>query len=281
MLEARSEALTVRDYSPLLTADVNMKGVLDVDTVKGCAGGIAANGERGCYGACYAEAIAKFRGLRFESPVTRKVTTKAQANQIEAAVKAAPQHFFRVGTMGDPSHDWHETVETVEWLSAWATPVIVTKHWDTANEDQLKRLAGAGAILNTSVSALDTGAQLKHREHQIARYAAAGGHSVARVVSCDFTDTQEGNRMSEVQDRLLATKGAIDNPLRISTSHELVRGGVVKLTKTVDINKRRTISIASEASYVGHCSSCPDQCGMASMPSTVGKPADLFSESRK
>jgi len=263
-----------RRYAPLLTADVNRKGVLDIDTVKGCAGGIAANGERGCYGACYAEAIARFRGLNFAEPVTRKVTTRAQAKQIEAAVKAAPQHFFRIGTMGDPSHDWAETTETVEWLSAWATPIIVTKHWQRASDDQLGRLAASGAVLNTSVSALDTSAQLAHRERQIERYSEAGGHSVLRVVSCDFTDTA----MRAVQQRLLATPGAIDNPLRISEAHPLARDGVVRLTKTTDIKTRRTISIASDTAYVGHCASCPDQCGMASMPSTVGQRADLFQE---
>jgi hypothetical protein len=261
-----------RKYAPLLTADVNRKGVLDIDTVKGCAGGIAANGERGCYGACYAEAIARFRGLDFATPVTRKVTTKAQAKQIEAAVKAAPQHFFRVGTMGDPSHDWAETTETVEWLSAWATPIIVTKHWLRASDEQMRRLVSAGAVLNTSVSALDTSAQLKHREAQIERYRAFGGHSVARVVSCDFTDPS----MSAVQSRLLATHGAIDNPLRITESHSLAKEGVVRLEKRTDIKTRKTISIASETAYVGHCASCPDQCGMSSMPSTIGLRADLF-----
>jgi hypothetical protein len=268
----------MKRYAPLLTADVNRKGVLDVDTVKGCAGGVAANGDRGCYGACYAEAIARFRGLKFAEPVTRKVTTRAQAKQIETAVKAAPQHFFRVGTMGDPSHDWSETAETVEWLSAWATPIIVTKHWQRASDEQLRRLANAGAVLNTSVSALDTTAQLAHRERQISRYMAAGGHSVARVVSCDFTDTADGRAMASIQRRLLSTAGAIDNPLRISAAHPLARDGVVALKTAIDIRTRRTISIASETAYVGHCATCPDQCGMASMPSTIGHRVDLFQE---
>jgi hypothetical protein len=216
--------------------------------------------------------------LNFAEPVTRKVATMAQAKQIEDAVKAAPQHFFRIGTMGDPSHDWAETTETVEWLCAWATPVIVTKHWQRASDEQLRRLANAGAVLNTSVSALDTSAQLAHRERQIERYTQAGGHSVARVVSCEFTDASDGQSMSAVQHRLLATKGAIDNPLRISEAHPLARDGVVKLTKTTDIKTRRTISIASETAYVGHCATCPDQCGMSSMPSTIGHRADLFQE---
>lgn len=269
----------MRAYAPVLTADVNRKGVLDIDTVKGCAGGIAANGERGCYGACYAEAIARFRGLDFAKPVSRKVTSHAHAKQIEAAVKAAPQHFFRIGTMGDPSHDWAETADTVEWLSNYATAIIVTKHWMRASDEQLRRMAGAGAVLNTSVSALDTPAQLAHREKQIERFASFGGHSVARVVSCEFnTDTADGKALDATQRRLLSTVGAIDNPLRISSSHPLAADGVVKLKHQIDIKTRKTISIASDTAYVGHCASCPDQCGMSSMPSTIGRRADLFQE---
>jgi hypothetical protein len=61
----------MKRYSPLLTADVNDKGVLDVDTVKGCT--IAAHGEKGCYNACYAASIARFRGIDFSRAVTRHV----------------------------------------------------------------------------------------------------------------------------------------------------------------------------------------------------------------
>ena len=54
-------AVSVRLYRDVLTADVNDKGVLDIDTVKGCTAGMAAR-DGGCYGACYAATIAKFRG---------------------------------------------------------------------------------------------------------------------------------------------------------------------------------------------------------------------------
>lgn len=267
----------IKRFASLLTAEVNAKGVLDVDTVKGCAGGIAANGEHGCYGACYAEAIARFRGFDFAKPITRKVTTHAQAKKIEDSVKAAPQHFFRIGVMGDPSHDWAETVEVIGWLAQFARAIVVTKHWMRASDEQMRRMAGAGAILNTSVSAMDTSAQLSHREAQMSRFAAFGGHSVARVVSCEWnTDTAEGKDRQATQARLLGTPGAIDNPLRIAATHPMARDGLVRLTKTKDLNTTRTISIASEAAYVGHCASCPDQCGMASMPRTYGQSADLF-----
>jgi hypothetical protein len=78
----------------MLTIDVNQKGVLDVDVVKGCTSGIAAHGEKGCYQACYAASIARFRGIDFSRAMVRKVRSRAQARMIERAVKAAPLGFF-------------------------------------------------------------------------------------------------------------------------------------------------------------------------------------------
>src|SRR4051812_21607126 len=122
-------------YRDMLTADVNEKGVLDIDVVKGCTMGMAARPDGGCYNACYASTIAKFRGLDFTHSVVRTVQTASQAEQIERAVKAAPEKLFRIGTMGDPCHAWPETVEVVEWLAPYAPPVIVTKHWMRASDE--------------------------------------------------------------------------------------------------------------------------------------------------
>ena len=68
-----SKRRSVRRYSNTLTADVNAKGVLDVDTVKGCSAGMTARPDGGCYNACYAATIAKFRGIDFSTDVKRVV----------------------------------------------------------------------------------------------------------------------------------------------------------------------------------------------------------------
>ena len=258
---------SVRRFSTMLTADVNEKGVLDVDTVKGCAAGMSARRDGGCYNACYAATIAKFRGLDFTHSVTRTVQNKAQADQIVRAVKAAPEGFFRIGTMGDPCHAWETTVETIEWLSPYAVPVIITKHWIKATDEQLLRLIACGTVLNTSISALDTPAELRHREREIARYSSLGGHSIARIVSCDFDPlNSEGARMAQVQERLFAYPHVIDNPLRVYRTHKLVQDGVIKLSSVKDLSAVRTISIANVDTYIGHCSDCKDKCGLSSMP---------------
>jgi len=262
--EAPTRPGQLRRYANVLTVDINQKGVLDVDTVKGCTAGMNARPGTGCYGGCYAAKIAKFRGIDFAHAVTRKVSGPADARAIERAVAAAPEGFFRVGTMGDPCHAWEHTVATVEWLAPFAVPVIVTKHWITATTEQLARLVKCGAVLNTSVSALDTAAELRHREKQIARYAALGGVSVARIVSCDFdTSTTEGAEMASVQARLFTFLPHLDNPLRVPRSHELVRRGIVRVQALHDLGEAPvTISRVNPETYVGHCSACPDKCGL-------------------
>lgn len=277
---------SARRYSGHLTADVNQKGVLDVDTVKGCTAGMTARPEHGCYDACYAENIARFRGLDFKHAVTRKVYGPAHARRIVKAVKAAPQGFFRIGTMGDPCHAWEHTVSVVEWLAPYAIPVIVTKHWFRASDDQFRRLVACGAVLNTSVSGLDTPAELAHRERQIARYNDLGGVSVARLVSCDFNDaTLEGARRGAIQARLYGLRPLIDNPLRVTRTHPLVQSGVIRLTEVQDLASVRTISLARADAYVGYCGACPDQCGLSSCGTAHPLPHppqhDLFQLQRK
>lgn len=272
----------LRLYRDYLTVDVNGKGVVDVDTVKGCTSGIAAHGEKGCYQACYAASIARFRGLDFSRSVTRVVRTKAQARAIERAVRNSPLGFFRIGTMGDPCHAWAETVDTVEWLSPHAVPVIVTKHWRTMTDAQIDRLIKCGAIVNTSISALDSAKHLARRKLEIARYAEAGGVSVARVVSCDFIEsTCEGARMAHVQRELFALPLMLDNPLRIPSTHQLVVSGVVRLRKVLDLNAIRTVSISeSSTTYLGHCSGCAELCGagMANTSRPSAPQTDLFKD---
>lgn len=253
----------MRQYRNVLTVDINEKGVVDVDTVKGCTAGMSARPGTGCYGGCYAAKIAKFRGIDFAQAVTRKVHSKAQAREIERAVCDAPQGFFRIGVMGDPCHDWEETVSTVEWLADFARPVIITKHWRVATDDQLRRLAACSTVLNTSISALDTPAELKHRKGQFYRFKLAGGESVARIVSCDFNpENAEGARMAAIQSDLFTLRPTLDNPLRAPLNHPLATAGVIRLTKMKDLGSERTISLTNPSTYVGHCASCPDVCGI-------------------
>lgn len=263
-----------RQYRDVLTVDINEKGVVDVDTVKGCTAGMTARPGTGCYGACYAAKIAKFRGIDFAHAVTRTVASAAEARAIERAVAAAPQGFFRIGVMGDPCHAWEETVRTVEWLCEFARPVIITKHWRVATDDQVARLIACGAVVNTSISALDTPAELHHRKRQFFRFKLMGGESVARIVSCDFDEsTEAGAKMKAVQDELFRLRPTLDNPLRAPRTHPLVVSGVIRVARMKDLESERTISLANPSTYVGHCAGCPDVCGIGNSTLPYRSPA--------
>src|SRR5678809_1220036 len=54
----------LRRYLPILTATENQKGVLDVDTVKGCTLGMQAQPSGGCYGECFAAKTALLSSAR-------------------------------------------------------------------------------------------------------------------------------------------------------------------------------------------------------------------------
>ncbi len=258
-----SARTNLRAYSDRLTAEVNRKGVLDVDTVKGCPAVTTAH-PHGCYDACYAVRTAQFRGLDF-SPVSRRVFSAAHARAIEKTVKQAPHGFFRVGVMGDPSCDWPHTVRIVKWLTVFAVPVIVTKHWRPLPDGELVQLVESGAILNTSISALDSPAQLAHRRKEIRRYAALGGVSVARIVSCDFNlESHDGARLARIQTELFSDfTEVIDNPLRLRKSHPLVENGTVRVVSMPDLSSKPiSISLHRKDTYIGHCAGCVDVCGL-------------------
>jgi hypothetical protein len=61
------------DYKPVLSAHVNRKGVLDIDTVKGCSLGMGSYPGGGCYGVCYANKVATLYGFNFNKSVSRDI----------------------------------------------------------------------------------------------------------------------------------------------------------------------------------------------------------------
>ena len=253
--------LKYKRYAKRLTVEVNGKGVMDIDTVKGCSLGMKARPGVGCYGNCYANKIASQYGYDFPVSVSRKIIPE-EKNMIERKVKAHPSNWFRIGTMGDPCHDWNGTVEVCEWLGKLKTPVIVTKHWVSASDEQLLRLKAAGVVFNTSLSALDTDEEIEYRLLQFHRIAGLGLISVARIVSAKFGDTDEGKRMDEIQRRLFKLQPQIDNPLRLQKSHPLAITGDIIIERRKDINSDVFMSINDKNVFTGKCEDCADQCGV-------------------
>jgi hypothetical protein len=253
-------------YLPVLTAALNRKGVLDVDTVKGCREGMRAYPVTGCYGACYAAKTARLYGRDFSVSVSRRPAPWAW-RQVWAQVRDHPASWYRVGTAGDPSHDWDNTVEVCELLaSSGKRPVIITKHWHRLTSNHLGRLCKVGAIINTSVSALDTDLEISSRLDEIERIRRAGLKSVARLITCNFGETDWGKERREVQARLLKLSPQIDNPLRVSASDRRVIDGhlIVEQIKNA-VGGGKTVSLHRPGVFLGRCCDCLDQCGANKM----------------
>ena len=269
-----AEQTGLRHYLPILTASENQKGVLDVDTVKGCTLGMKVRPDGGCYNECYAAKTAARYGIDFGVSVSRKLTPWNRV-EIFQTVRDFHASWYRIGTAGDPCHDWDNTLEVCEALHGTGKQaVIITKHWVKLSDDHLRRLKALDAVINTSVSALDTPQELKHRLRQIRRIAAAGVHSVPRVVTCDFGSTEWGKRAKAIQDYLMTIEHVIDNPLRAPRTNERVISGDILLTTRPDaIGGGKTISLHDQTVYLGTCDKCPDQCG-ASQPTNKNKLGD-------
>jgi hypothetical protein len=255
----------LKRYRPVLTAIENAKGVLDVDTVKGCTIGMHAYPDGGCYGECYAQKTAARYGIDFGVSVPRALAPWAWRG-VYRVVRDHRAHWYRIGTAGDPCHDWPNTLAVCEVLkSTGKTPVVITKHWVKLSDDDIERFKAVGAVVNTSTSALDSDAETRHRIR-----------SVNRVVTCQFGTSEWALAAKARQDFLLTITPVIDNPLRASSSNELVLRGDILLTRNDDaIGGGKMVSLHSDEVYLGTCDACPDQCG-APVPTVKQQTLDTY-----
>lgn len=249
-------------YLPILTACENKKGVLDVDTVKGCKLGMCTYSKGGCYGECYALKVAKFYKLNFSVSVSRKILP-SKFQSLFNTIKNHHANWYRIGTFGDPCHDWENTIDVCErFRYTGKKPVIITKHWKTLSDTQIERLQYVGAIINTSTSGLDTDEEIKYRVEQINRLKKFKVRSICRVVTCNYGNTDFGKHCLEKQKYLLSIFPVIDNPLRVSKENERVLWGDIMIEKRKEaVGGGTSVSLHDDKVFLGHCSKCSDQCG--------------------
>ena len=251
----------LKEYSPHISASLNRKGVLDIDTVKGCSFGMAKYPAGGCYNLCYACKMASIYGYNFSRSISRKITNKRKTN-IENIVKKHKLPWFRIGTMGDPSYDWENTLDICEQLGKFKIPVIVTKHWVPIPYSYIALLKKYNCVINTSISPLDTKEEIEYRINTFKHLKENSINSVLRIVSMKFGNTENGNRLKQIQNILFDNNPIIDNPLRISKDDKRVLCGDIIVEKHKDLGGSSSISILNSNSYIGICKTCPDQCGV-------------------
>ena len=250
-------------YLPILTAVENRKGVLDVDTVKGCTMGMRSYPDGGCYGECYAYRTARLYGMEFATSVSRRFTEATRAD-IFFTVKRHHALWYRIGTAGDPCHDWDNTLDVCEYLQpSGKVPIIITKHWIPLSDEHLERLKALSAVVNTSTSGMDTEVEIAYRTKQMRRLKNAGIGSVCRVVTCEYGTSEWARRCREKQDYLLSLAPIIDNPLRATKGNQHVIDGEILITREDEsIGGGKYVSLHNRNIYLGTCGDCPDQCGV-------------------
>lgn len=253
-----------KSYNRLVTCCENKKGVLDVDTVKGCSEGLKKYPNGGCYGECYAYKNAIRYGFDFSVSIIRKLIDKKHINRVTRSMSLYNTTWYRIGIAGDPCHDWNNTIYVIKALRyTFKTAVIVTKHWIDLTDDQLIELKNLNVIINTSTSGLDTDEEIKYRVQQIERLKEAGIKSVCRVVTCCYGNSEWARMCKEKQDYLLSIKPNIDNPLRASLSNShVINGDIIVSKNNESIGGGKFVSLHSNMIYLGQCNNCPDQCGV-------------------
>lgn len=251
----------LKTYHGKLSASINRKGVLSVDTVKGCSFGMVNYPNGGCYESCYAYRTAKFYGYDFGKSIVRKIKPRDR-NRIEEIVRHHYLDWFRVGVMGDPSYDWDYTIFVCKWLGKFKIPVIVTKHWERLSKKHISDIKLNNIVINTSVSPLDTNYEIEYRVGVFKKLKSLGIESVLRIVSVDPGKTECGLAIKSKQESIFDNYPIIDNPLRVQKNYKMLINGDIKAESRKDISSNSLISVANKNAFIGKCSVCPDQCGV-------------------
>lgn len=252
----------MRSYSTKISLTKNSRGIYSLDTSIGCASGIA-NETGGCYNDCYAAKSAKLYGYDFSKTVQRNFESEYHRRFTLRQINKIPLDFVRIGTSGDPSENWENTISVLKAIDKCNKEiVIITKHWTSLTDEQLNYLENINVCVNTSVSALD-------KPDLIARcldqYNRLKPHckSILRIVSCQFdTNTYEGLQLSLLQDELFKNDLVIDTVLRVNKNNPLVKSGLVIAEKSKFLGKNALISKLNKKTYFGKCSKCHEMCGV-------------------
>ena len=233
-----------------------------MDTVKGCTPGMNSYPIGGCYGECYARKVAHRFNLDFTKSVSRKFLDREHMGTIIRLMNCYRTSWYRVGTSGDPSHDWDNTLTVCRALRhTGKTPVIVTKHWKLLTDNHLLELRKLGAVINTSTSGMDADSEIDHRVNQLERVRSVGIKSVCRVVTCDYGTSTWAAGCKEKQEFLMSKQPVIDNPFRVGKSHPRVVNGDIVVAQKDNCIGGRYVSLHSPSVYLGSCDECLEQCG--------------------
>ena len=252
----------MRTYKPIITLSKNNRGIWDLDTLKGCHSGMQ-EGEKGCYGDCYAAHSAKIRGFDFSQTIERNFISLKHERQIIQQINKADMSFIRIGCSGDPSENWGHCFNILNKIKRCNKEiVIITKHWNKISKEYLSQLQDLKICINTSISALDTPEQVKYRLNEYNRLKPYC-KSFLRIVSCDFnTENETGIKLSKIQHELFKNENTIDTVFRPSKNNPLITNGVINVTRSKFMNSIQIMSKFNRKTYIGNCGNCIEKCGI-------------------
>ena len=252
----------MNNYSAEIALVKNKRGCCDLDTSKGCSSGMRLN-ENGCYGDCYALRSAKIYGYDFGKTVLRGFSSREHIGAVVRSINRIEMPFVRIGVTGDPSENWEHTLKVIDKIKySNRAIVIITKHWNGLTTKQLSQLSNVNICVNTSISALDNEALRVNRLKQYNRlkdYCM----SVLRIVSCDFNmDNKKGCQLNKIQDKLFENNNTLDTVLRVSKNNSYLTNDIINVISIDFLKKKSLLSMRNKYAFIGHCSVCPEMCGI-------------------
>ena len=250
----------MRNYSNKITLSQNGRGIWTLDPIMGCKTGIEKN-KKGCFSDCYAARNARIFGYDFSKNTLRYFESDKHLKSIVNKINRLDFEFIRMGNSGDPSEDWEHTVSIIEKLKGINKPiVIITRHWNKLNLDQLKRLKQHNVTINTSISAIDDDLHRNIEQYEILKNYCK---SLLRIVSFDFNmKNKKAVQYSLLQDWVFNNYEVIDTVFRCSKSNPLYKDGIINIRETKFLGDKCYVSKFNRKTYFGNCENCLEKCGI-------------------
>lgn len=250
----------MRNYSNKITLTENGRGIWTIDPIMGCSSGVKDD-KKVCFSDCYAARNARIYGYDFSNNVLRDFENEEHLKSIIKKINSLEFPFIRMGNSGDPSEDWEHTIKILELLKDTNKEfVVITKHWNKLNREQLERLKLLNVCINTSISAID-----ENLHENIEQYEALKGFckSILRCVSFDFNIKNEKGLMYNLSQEWIFNKyDVLDTVFRCYKSNYLYKDGIINIKETKFLGKKCYISKYQPKTYFGNCKNCLEKCGI-------------------
>ena len=169
--------------------------------------------------------------------------------------------FIRMGNSGDPSEDWEHTLNIIEKLKGINKQiVIITKHFNKLDKNQLERLKEYDVCINTSISSVDENLHENIEQYEILKKYCK---SVLRCVSFDFNnDNLLGRKFKLLQEWIFINYEVLDTVFRCSKSNKMYKDGLINIKETKFLGDKCYVSKYDKKTYFGKCNNCIEKCGI-------------------